>query len=442
MKSFFDDELFLESCAAKEIYKCVKDLPIIDYHCHLNVAKIADDAMFEDVGQLWLSEDHYKWRAMRLCGVDEKYITGDASFRDKFMEYARILPKLAGNPLYYWTQLELKMLFGINEPLSADNAQSVYTKANKLLSRMSVSAILKQFNVEYIASTDDPIDSLELHGKYANTQVAPTFRPDKIFNFHDEYIRALGRASNIKIETLDDLQEALKIRLDYFVSKGCRIADHGFAAFPKKYADYEEARVLFENRNNLATEQKDKLFGYILLWLTKEYHARDMIMQIHFAVVRNNNPQMLEKCGADSGFDLIAKEQDINELIGFLAKTPDDKRPQTILYTLNDNNLSAIVCATGAFRNVKPGAAWWFNDTVKGIYKNLQTIAEYGAIGTNFGMLTDSRSFSSYVRFDFFRRLLSNYLGKMVENGEYDLNAAKDISQDICYYNIKGALKI
>ena len=442
MKKFFDEDLFLESDAAKEIYNSVKDLPIIDYHCHLNVPKIASDAGFEDIGQLWLAEDHYKWRAMRLCGVEEKYITGEASYHEKFLEYAGILPKLAGNPLYYWTQLELKMIFGINEPLSAENAERIYEEANKRLRTISVSDILRQFKVEYIASTDDPVDTLELHGKYADTQVAPTFRPDKIYNFDDAYISQLAKAAGMEIVTLDDLQEALTRRLDFFVSKGCRISDHGFAAFPKDYADYEEAKALFTDRKKLTAEQKDKLFGYILLWLTGKYHERNMVMQIHFAVVRNNNPQMFEKCGVDSGFDLIAKEQDIGDLIHFMAKTPDDKRPETVLYTLNDNNLSAIVCATGAFRNVKPGAAWWFNDTVKGIYKNLETISEYGAIGTNFGMLTDSRSFSSYVRFDFFRRLLANHLGKQVENGEYDIESAKIISQDICYYNIKGALKI
>lgn len=442
MKVFFDNNLFLESCSAKEIYDAVKSLPIIDYHCHLDVGKIAMGAGFEDVGQLWLAEDHYKWRAMRLCGVDEKYITGDGNFHDKFIEYGKIMPKLVGNPLYYWTQLELKMIFGINEALNESNAERIYQEANKRLADISVPDILKQFNVEYIASTDDPTDSLSLHGKYGNTRVAPTFRPDKIFNFDDEYINILADVSGIKIETLDDLQVALERRLDFFVSKGCRISDHGFAAFPKEYADYEEAKRLFQKRKMLTQEQKDKLFGYVLLWLTGKYYERDMIMQIHFAVVRNNNPQMFEKCGADSGFDLIGKEQDVNDLISFLAKTPDNKRPQTVLYTLNDNNLSAIVCATGAFRNVKAGAAWWFNDTVRGIYKNLETIAEYGVLGTNFGMLTDSRSFSSYVRFDFFRRLLSNYMGRLVENGEYDIDIAKSISQDICYYNIKGALKI
>lgn len=442
MKKFFDDDLFLDTQASVKIYEAVKNLPIIDYHCHLNVPKIAQNAGFDDIGQLWLAEDHYKWRAMRICGVDEKYITGNASFREKFIEYSRILPKLAGNALYYWSQLELKLVFGINEPLTGDNAERIYDEANAKIKDINVASILKQFNVEYIASTDDPTDSLELHGKYDGTQVAPTFRPDKLFAFDDGYIGQLAKAAGVEIATIDDLYVALTKRLDFFVSKGCRISDHGFAKFPKGYASYEEASSLFTKRNSLTADERDKLFGHILLWLTRRYKERDMIMQIHFAVVRNNNPEMFVRCGVDSGFDLIAKEQDINDLIQFLAKTPDDERPETILYTLNDNNLSAIVCATGAFRNVKAGAAWWFNDTVKGIYKNLDVISEYAALGTSYGMLTDSRSFASYVRFDFFRRLLANHIGKYVENGEYDLESAKKIAQDVCYYNIKGALKI
>lgn len=440
MKTFFGDELFLRSQSALQIYNAVKNLPIIDYHCHLDIKKIAADSTFDDIGELWLSGDHYKWRAMRLCGVDEKYITGNATYKEKFFEYARIMPKLVGNPLYYWTHMELTQIFGICEPLSAETAEKIYEKANEKLKNISVLSLLEKFNVEYIATTDDPIDSLQLHQQHANTLVCPTFRPDKVYSLDKEYLRALGNAANNEISTLDDMLDALSKRLDHFVAKGCKISDHGFERFPKAYATKEEAEELFLRRELLSYDEKDRLFGFILLWLTKEYGKRGILMQIHFSVIRNNNPEMFIRCGVDSGFDLIGEQQSVNDLVRFFAQTSDNERPETVLYTLNDTSLQALACVTGAFRNVKMGAAWWFNDTVEGIRKNLSVLSEYSVLGTNFGMLTDSRSFSSYVRFDFFRRLLADYLGAFVENGEYDIDSAICTAKDICYNNIKKQL--
>lgn len=441
MKSFFGNELFLSSDSAMTIYSEVKELPIIDYHCHLDAAAIAGDAGFEDIGELWLSADHYKWRAMRLCGVDEKYITGNASYKEKFFKYAEIMPRLAGNPLYYWTHMELVSIFGIRKPLSAETAEEIYEKATAILRGLSVSELLRRFRVEYIATTDDPVDALSLHGRYGSTDVAPTFRPDKVYSLDDDYIDRLGKAADTKIETLDDLLAALVNRLDYFVSKGCRISDHGFEKFPRSYATKDEADRLFAKRKDLTAAEKDSLFGFLLLFLTREYGKRGMLMQIHFSVIRNNNPDMFKRCGPDSGFDLIAESQNVNDLVRFLAMTPDEERPETVLYTLNDSSLASIACATGAFRNVKMGAAWWFNDTVEGIRKNLKVISEYAAIGTSYGMLTDSRSFASYVRFDFFRRLLSDHLGALVDAGEYDLSAAISVAKDVCYNNIKNKIR-
>lgn len=452
MKHFFDDGLFLSSSASEIIYERIKDLPIIDYHCHLDERKIAENADFENIGQLWLAGDHYKWRAMRLCSVDEEYITGSASFHDKFIKYAQILPQLVGNPLYYWSHLELKQIFGICEPLNVESAERIWEQANEKLKDLRVQDLLRQFQVEYVATTDDPTSNLSAHGKYGNTIVAPTFRPDKLYSLDGEYLQKLGKAAGVEIKSLDDLLSAISKRLNYFVSKGCKISDHGFEKFPKRYATYEEAEKIFSSvilresagrpKNPISEADKDAFFGFLLVWLAKEYAKRGMVMQLHFSVVRNNNSAMFAKCGADSGFDLIAEEQSVKDLIAFFNQVSDDERPQTVLYTLNDNNLSALSAVTGAFRNVRMGAAWWFNDTVEGIRKNLSVISEYSALGNNLGMLTDSRSFSSYCRFDFFRRILSDYLGNFVEQGEYPLGAAIQTAGNICYFNAKEALGI
>ncbi len=440
MKKFFGDDLFLDTPSAERIYAKIKDLPIIDYHCHLPPALVARDAGFSGIGELWLAGDHYKWRAMRLCGVDEKYITGGADYREKFMKYAEILPRLAGNPLYYWTHLELKQIFGIGEPLNADSAARIYDAANEKLKKMRVSDFFRLYKVEYAATTDDPADELKYPGRYGTTEMRPTFRPDKAWTFDGEYLRRLGGAAGVQIAEWDDLFIALCRRLDDFAAKGCKIADHGFSHFPGAYAGDAEARALFRRRDSLSGEEKEKLFGNLLLRLTREYGRRGILMQIHFAVDRNVHEEMFRRCGADSGFDVIGEAQDVRDVAAYFDRIPDAERPETVLYTLNDGNLPALACLTGAFRHVRMGAAWWFNDTVEGIRRNLATIAEYSALGTNLGMLTDSRSFSSYARFDFFRRLLSGYLGGLAERGEYDISAAETVAKDICYDNIKGVL--
>lgn len=434
---FFDDNLLIYNKTGKALYDNVKGLPIVDYHCHLDQKKIANDDSFSDIGELWLAGDHYKWRAMRLNGVDEFYITGGASFHDKFLKYAEILPNLIGNPLYYWTHLELKQVFGIDIPLNKNSAEEIYKRANEKLKNMSVQDLLNAFGVEFIATTDDPIDTLENHKSYGKMNVTPTFRPDKLFDFDGEYIEKLGLCANIKIGSLDDLLTALSQRLDFFVSKGCRMADHGMDSFPASYITKEEAQKLFSRFDNLSEAEKEGLKGFILVWLSKEYAKRNMTVQLHIAVTRNVNPATVELCGADSGFDIISETPAVQNVVKFFAQINDDERPNTILYTLNDANLSSLACLSGAFRKVKMGAAWWFNDTVEGIRRNLKIISEYASLGNNLGMLTDSRSFSSYVRFDFFRRILCDYVGDLVEKGEYDPQTAKELVENICYYNAK-----
>lgn len=438
---FYGKDLFLGGKCAQEIYGEIGDLPIIDYHCHLDEKLIACNAKFGDIGELWLAGDHYKWRAMRLCGVPEQYITGNADSEEKFYKYAEIMPMLAGNPLYYWTHMELSQIFGIRAPLNADTAKEIYREANRVLKQTDVRGLLKKFKVEYVATTNDPLDELKDHGTYEGTQVAPTFRPDKLLSLDGEYLKKIGEKAGIPIRSANDLLRAAESRLVYFILHGCKIADHGFEKFPAVYADEAEAERIFAKEEKTPAE-KQALFGYLLVQFMKMYARHGILVQLHFSVTRNVNAEMYRKAGADSGFDVIGPAAGTAELIGFFSQLTDAERPETILYSLNDSNLAALCCMTGAYRKVRMGAAWWFNDTAEGIRRNLKTIAEYSALGNNFGMLTDSRSFASYVRFDFFRRILADYLGSLAEKGEYDLSAAKEIAKKISYYNIKEVLAL
>lgn len=394
--AFFDNNLLLNSESAKKIYGQICDLPVIDYHCHLNEAEIKEDKHFENVGELWLAGDHYKWRAMRLCGVDERYITGDASFKEKFEKYAEIMPKLIGNPLYYWTQMELVRTFDVNEPLNKDSAQRIWDKANEKLKDLSVRSLLKKFNVEYIATTDHPFSTLENHGVIDGINVRPTFRPDACF------------ANGVDKKELEE-------RLDYFVNKGCKIADHGFDDF--------------DNTENIE-------------WLIEQCYKKNIVLQLHFGTFRNINTSAYKTIGADSGFDVFRQSIATDKLAEVLDKmnTKLGELPKIILYPLNDACLRAVCAISGAFRNVLVGSAWWFNDTLQGIRRQLETVSEYAVLGTNLGMLTDSRSFSSYVRFDFYRRILASYIAEKVDRGEYDENSAIQLAKNIAYYNVKEAL--
>lgn len=395
---FFDKNLLLSSKEAERIYDQIKDLPIIDYHCHLSDKEIREDKRFSDIGELWLAGDHYKWRAMRLCGVDEEYITGGKSFKEKFFKYAEIMPKLIGNPLYYWSHMELVEIFGIDTPLNKDTAGEIYEKANAVLKDLSVSKLLEKFKVEYIATTDDPFAALENHGDVNGVKVRPTFRPDRCF------------AENVSKEELSE-------RLDYFITKGCKIADHGFDDF--------------ENTENLE-------------WLIEKCYEKNIVLQLHFGTFRNINSTAFSTIGRDSGFDVFRDYIATDKLAKLLDKmnTKLGSLPQIVLYPLNDACLRAVCAISGAFRNVRVGAAWWFNDTVEGIKRQLETVSEYAVLGTNLGMLTDSRSFSSYVRFDFYRRILSSFIADKVQKGEYDGSGAVALAKDIAYNNVKEVLAL
>ncbi len=441
MKPFFDDTLLLNTPAAETLYSTVRELPIIDYHCHLNEKEIRDDKAFSSLGELWLGGDHYKWRAMRLCGIDEHFITGDASYEEKYTQYARIFPKLGGGPLYYWTQMELSLIFGIHTPLGPDTADEILSCANEKLASLHVSDLLRRFKVEYIATTDDPVSDLSAHGTYGDTVVAPTFRPDRMIGLDAGAIAELAAVSEIETDTLGGLKAALATRLMYFRAHGCRISDHGMDYLPAADCGEPVADELYARRNTLSAEEKWQLSSHLLYYVASLYAREGMVMQLHFATYRNVNTSQFATVGRDAGYDIMRGEVDTDRLVSFLdtLHTRGDL-PKTVLYTLNPACVPALCTLSGAFPNLRVGAAWWFNDTVLGIKKQIETIAEYAVLGTNLGMLTDSRSFASYARFDFFRRILADVVGSWVERGEYDMNHAKALMYDVCYGNVKEFL--
>ena len=441
MKEFFGSDVLLRTESAKALYAGVKDLPIIDYHCHLNEKEIQADRGFSDLGELWLGGDHYKWRAMRMCGVEETFVTGNASFAEKYEKYASIFPRLAGNPLYYWTQMELGLIFDIHKPLGPDTAEEIRKAANEKLAGIKVSDLLSQFKVEYIATTDDPVSDLSAHGTYGDTKVSPTFRPDRIIGLDEAAIAELAAVTGIATDTLDGLKAALTARLDYFVAHGCRISDHGMDWLPAADCGDAANNETYARRSTLSVDGKWILTSHLLHFLAGLYAERGMVMQLLFATYRNVNTAMFGKVGRDAGFDIMRGGVDTDALVVFLdTLNKNGKLPKTVLYTLNPACVPALCTLSGAFPNVRVGAAWWFNDTVEGIRRQLKLTAEYAALGTNLGMLTDSRSFASYARFDFFRRILADVVGEWVENGEYDRKHAEKLMYDVCYGNVKEFL--
>ena len=443
MKDFFGEQLLLNTPSAQILYQGVRDLPIIDYHCHLNENELRNNHRFANLGELWLAADHYKWRAMRLCGVDEKYITGDASYYEKYLKYAEIFPLLCGGPLYYWTQLELKLLFGIREPLCAESAERIWNTADEALKTLDAAEILHRCKVEYVATTDDPASALAAHGMCGETNVCPTFRPDFVLNMDEAAIARLEGVVGYSIKTLDDVKKALETRLNFFITKGCHIADHGMDYLPMADCGEARAKELFSRRAELNAEEKQEVFSHLMYFMASLYAKNDMVMQMHFATFRNVNSAKFATCGRDAGFDIMRGTVDTDRLIPFFdTLAQKNALPKTVLYSLNPACVPSLATLSGAFPNVRIGAAWWFSDTVEGIRRQLETVAEYAVLGTNLGMLTDSRSLASYVRFDFFRRILADFVGGYVERGEYDLESAKKLMYAVCYGNVKAFLNL
>ena len=458
---FITDDFMLKNETAKRLYRSfAKDLPIIDYHCHINPKEIYEDKRFEDITEVWLGGDHYKWRLIRSNGVIEDEITGGADSKTKFLRFARALQKSIGNPMYHWTHLELKKYFNYDGILSADTAEEVYKLCNAKLKEpgMSARGIINASNVEMIGTTDDPIDSLEWHIKLASdasfkAKVLPSFRPDKAVNIEKpgfaEYIQALGNASGIDIKSVSDVKDALTKRLDFFCEHGCKVTDHGVDYLAFSPASDSEIERIFSKaiqKEAVTADEADKYKTAVMLHLGREYAKRNIVMQIHFNVQRNPNKRLLDSIGPDTGFDCMMTKDCSIALTGFLnALDLTCSLPKTIIYSLNPADNEMIDTVIGSFQGsevpgkIQHGAAWWFSDTKSGMEAHLRSLANLSILGNFVGMLTDSRSFLSYTRHDYFRRILCSVIGEWVEDGEYpdDEKALGEIISGICYYNAK-----
>ena len=462
MKAFMDKDFLLETDTAKKLFHdYAESTPILDYHCHINPKEIAEDRQFENITQVWLGGDHYKWRFMRSCGVEEKYITGDASDYEKFIKWAECLGKAIGNPLFHWSHLELQRYFGYNGVLNKKTADEVWKLCNEKLSQPSMSArnLIKQSHVTLVCTTDDPIDSLEWHKKIADdrdfdVKVLPAWRPDKAMNIEKpDYLDYLDKLCAVvgfpEIPTFAVLKEALIKRMDFFASMGCTVSDHGLEYVMYCPADEDEVEAIFLKRQNrmiLTKEEELKFKTAFMLFVGREYHRRGWAMQLHYGCKRDNNTKMYDKIGPDTGFDCINNDTPSSQTADFLnALSMTDELPRTILYSLNPNDNPSIGTIIGCFQDstavakIQQGSAWWFNDHKMGMQEQMTSLANTGNLSGFVGMLTDSRSFLSYTRHEYFRRILCNLIGNWVENGEFpaDMEILSEIVKDVSYYNAK-----
>lgn len=459
MKPFMDADFLLSTPTARMLYhNYAQAMPIVDYHCHVDPREIFEDRRFENIYQTWLEGDHYKWRLMRGNGVDERYITGDAPQREKFQQFAQTLPRAIGNPMYHWCHLELKKYFGYEGVLNGDTAQKVWDlSVQKLAERgMSVRGLLEQSKVAFLGTTDDPTSNLEWHKKIAadaavKTVVAPSFRPDKALNIDKAgwkaFLDELAAVSGVSIDALDALEQALARRMEAFADAGCKASDHGLDYMLFRRVPRAEAEAALQKglRGEAVTaEEAEGLKTELLLFCAKQYVARGWVMQLHFNCKRNPNSAMFERLGSDAGFDsmnAVSSASPLYALLNWLYRT--DSLPRTILYSLNPGENEVLDTAIGAFQGtevagkLQHGSGWWFNDTKSGMVAQMTSLANLGILGNFVGMLTDSRSFLSYTRHAYFRRILCELIGTWVENGEYpdDLDAVGGLVRDICYHN-------
>lgn len=458
MKTFITDDFLLYNDTARELFHdTAKHLPIIDYHNHLNQHEILADKNYNNIAEIWLGEDHYKWRAMRANGIDEAYITGDKSDYDKFLAWAKTVPMAFGNPLYHWTHLELLRYFEIAELLDEKSAPAIWEEANQKLAtkEMSVRSLLKKMNVEFVGTTDDPVDDLashkKLHDEGFEITVSPSFRPDKGINIErDEYLSWLDQlreVTNSSIDNYDQFLAALAERVDYFDEHGCRSSDHGIEVIFYAEATKNEVEAIFQKRLNgeaLTPQEIEQYKTYTLVSLGEMYAEKGWAMQLHMSPLRNNNTRMFSKIGPDTGFDSIGDVRIAEKLANLLdALDAKDKLPKTILYSLNANDNDVLAAMAGNFQSaevpgkVQLGTAWWFNDTIDGMEKQMKSLANIGLISNFIGMLTDSRSFLSFPRHEYFRRVLCNLLGTWVEEQKVprDMDLLKKYVRGICYEN-------
>ena len=459
MKQFMDKDFLLSTPTAQELYHdFAAKVPVLDYHCHINPQEIAEDRKFENITQVWLGGDHYKWRQMRSNGVEERYITGDAPDREKFQKWAETLEKAIGNPLFHWSHLELQRSFGYTGVLNGDTAEEVWNLCNAKLQEASMSArnLILQSNVTLICTTDDPADDLKWHKMLAEdesfpVQVLPAWRPDKAMNLekpdYGQYLETLAEAANMDIQSFEDLKAALKSRMAFFNEMGCRASDHGLEYVMYVPASDEEVEAVFQKRLNEETvtrEEELKFKTAFMLFVAGEYAKMGWAMQLHYGCKRDNNTDMYEKLGPDTGFDCINNYAPSGQIADYLnALNAEGNLPKTVIYSLNPNDDEAIGTIIGCFQNsdavgkIQQGSAWWFNDHKTGMTKQMTSLANLGLLGNFIGMLTDSRSFLSYPRHEYFRRILCEMIGNWVENGEYpkDMKMLERIVKGISYNN-------
>lgn len=459
MKQFMDKDFLLNSETSRKLFhEYAENMPIIDYHCHINPREIAEDRHFENITRLWLGGDHYKWRFMRSMGIDEKLITGDATDKEKFFAWAECLGKAVGNPLYHWSHLELQRYFGYYGHLNRNTAEEVWKLCNLKLSEPSMSAknIIINSNVKLVCTTDDPIDDLRYHkeikaDKNFKVKVLPAWRPDRAMNIEKDdyldYLSSLAQVSGVNIHSFETLIEALLVRMDYFAENGCKVSDHGLEYVSYVPSTKEDIDSIFSKRavGEHITKTEELAFKTaVMLKMGAEYKKRGWVMQLHYGCKRDNNRVMYQRIGADTGFDCINDHTPSYELAEFLnALEEKNALGRTILYSLNPNDNAAIGTILGCFQNsdaiakIQQGSAWWFNDHKIGMYNQISSLAALGNLSGFVGMLTDSRSFISYTRHEYFRRILCDYLGTLVENGEYpaDFDTLKEIVEDICFNN-------
>jgi len=460
--TFLTENFLLENEAARNLYfNYAAGLPVIDYHNHLPPNEIAEDKKFANLTELWLKGDHYKWRAMRTLGVAEHLITGTATDEEKMMAWASCVPQTVRNPLFHWSQMELQDPFGIDEYLNTSTAPAIYRHCNELLQQddFSTRGLLTHFNVEMVGTTDDPCDDLAFHKKIAQdkftVKVLPSFRPDKVFAIGDrvsflQYLDKLSAASNVPIDSYEKLLEALENRVDHFHEHGCRIADHGLTQLPQpgvlSTGQEKEFALFIRDKNAPAFSDPDRFAGAVLTALCRMYHARGWVQQFHLGPLRNNNTRLLQRLGADAGVDSIGDFMQATTLSRFLDHLDrDNVLAKTILYNINPayNEVFAAMCGNfneGPVKGkVQYGSGWWFLDQKDGIEKQLNALSNMGVISTFIGMITDSRSFLSYSRHEYFRRVLCNLFGKEMEKGMLpnDEKWMGSIIQRICYYNAK-----
>ncbi len=459
MKTFMDKDFLLSNPTAVKLYHEYAEVtPILDYHCHINPKEIAEDRKFDNITQVWLGGDHYKWRFMRSCGVDEKYITGDASDKEKFLKWAEVLGKAIGNPLYHWSHLELQRYFDFHKPLNKNTAEEAWEVCNKALASDDMSArnIIRRSNVTLLCTTDDPVDDLQYHKAIAedetfDVQVLPAWRPDKAMNLEKDsyldYLSQLEKVSGITIKSFKELKDALVKRMDFFASMGCTVSDHGLEYVMYQPGTEEQVEKIFTKRlaGQLPSRGEELTFKTeFLLFVCREYAKRNWVLQLHYGVKRDNNVKMFNRLGPDTGYDCIKNETSAAELADFLnALEITDSLPKTIIYSLNPVDNAYIGTILGCFQNseavakIQQGSAWWFNDHKIGMQDQMASLASLGNLSGFVGMLTDSRSFLSYTRHEYFRRILCNYIGTLVENGEFpeDYEILGEIVKDISYYN-------